>query len=169
MSCDYNCFECAEVNSCNDSKRYINKRRDRKEYMKNYYQANREGLLRRANERNARKSLRGEGEMIERGNLRYKYTIHLDLEPIVDSIMDILKGYYDSCDFGIVGDDLRIEAVDTTPYKKYVVDKPEIEEVHVDKVDRLDMQKIILTALHDLDRVRTTVEIRSEEYIKEDL
>ena len=106
--------------------------------------------------------------MVKRGTLRYKYIIHIDLENITDAVMDILRGYYDEYDFGICGDDLQIEAVDTVPYRHYhspatILDPPE-DEVVADTIKNVDINKVVLTALHDLDKVRTSVEIKSEEY-----
>ena len=75
MSCDYNCFDCAQVNACNDPKRYINKRQDRKEYMRAYYQAHREKLLKRANERHARKNKQGKEYCKERGELMSEFKL----------------------------------------------------------------------------------------------
>ena len=109
-----------------------------------------------------------EDKLVKRGNLKYKYIIHIDLENVVDAVMDILRGYYDEYDFGISGDDLQIEAKDTQRYIHYhspatILDPPEDETV-VDTIKNVDINKVVLTALHDLDKVKTDVEIVSEEY-----
>lgn len=106
--------------------------------------------------------------MIERGTCKYRYMIHIDLEPIVDEIMNVLSGYHDGYNFEGDGEDLCITGWGETPYKKYyspatILDPPE-EDLIVDTIEDVDLKKAILEALHRLDHVRIDAEMLDEEY-----
>ena len=63
---------------------------------------------------------------------------------------------------------MQIEAVDTAPYRHYhtpatILDPPEDETI-VDTIKNVDIEKVVLATLHDIDKVRASVEIKSEDY-----
>lgn len=106
--------------------------------------------------------------MIERGTCKYRYMIHIDLEPIVDEIMDVLSGYHDGYNFEGDGEDLCITGWGETPYKHYhspatILDPPEDEYV-ADTIEGIDLKTAILEALHRLERVHVSAEMLDEEY-----
>lgn len=108
---------------------------------------------------------------VKRGILKYRYRISINLEDIADKVMNVIKPYCDDYEFESDGDTLEITVNDTSSYCHYhspatILDPPEDETV-VETIKDLDMESVVLAALHDIGKVRTNVEIISEEY-KED-
>ena len=58
--------------------------------------------------------------MVKHGYLKYKYTLTIDLENLVDRIMSEMGGYYDTYEFEGDGDKLVIRGEDTTYFKEYI-------------------------------------------------
>jgi hypothetical protein len=109
--------------------------------------------------------------MVRHGYLKYDYTITIDLENLVDKIMEQLHGYYDSYEFEGNGDLLIIEAEDTTYYREYItpatiLDPPE-DEVVCETIEKVDVEKAILAALHSTDAIKVKVEMDDRSIRKE--
>lgn len=110
--------------------------------------------------------------MVKQGYLKYKYTLTIDLENLVDKIMAEMGGYYDTYEFEGDGDKLIIRAEDASFYKEYfspatILDPPEYEIVY-DTIKDFNVEEAIISALHDTDAIKVDVEIDEDSIRKEE-
>lgn len=110
--------------------------------------------------------------MVKHGYLKYKYTLTIDLENLVDRIMGEMGGYYDTYEFEGDGDKLVIRGEDTTYFKEYItpatiLDPPEDELVY-DSVKDYAVEMAVIDALHDTDSIKVDVEIDEDSIRKEE-
>lgn len=110
--------------------------------------------------------------MVKQGYLKYKYTLTIDLENLVDRIMSEMGGYFDDYEFEGDGDKLVIRAEDSTYYKEYIspatiLDPPEYEIIY-DTIKDFNVEQAVLDALHDTDSIKVDVEIDEDSIRKEE-
>ena len=109
--------------------------------------------------------------MVKRGYMKYKYTLTIDLENLVDKIMAEMSGYYDSYEFEGDGDKLIIRGEDTTYFKEYItpatiLDPPEYELI-CDTIKDYAVETAVIEALHDTDSIKVDVEVDEDSIRKE--
>ena len=104
--------------------------------------------------------------MVERGTLIYKYKIKIDLEDLADRIIKEISGYVD--DYEIDFDDYKLvlKCQDSTAYKRYrspatILDPPE-DEVVFDSIEDVDVERAVLDALHDTEKIKVDVSVDHE-------
>jgi hypothetical protein len=110
--------------------------------------------------------------MVKQGYLKYKYTLTIDLENLVDKIMAEMGGYYDTYEFEGDGDKLVIRGEDTTYFKEYItpstiLDPPEDELVY-DSIKDYAVEAAVIAALHDTDSIKVDVEVDEDSIRKEE-
>jgi hypothetical protein len=110
--------------------------------------------------------------MVKQGYLKYKYTLTIDLENLVDKIMAEMGGYYDSYEFEGDGDKLIIRAEDESYYREIttpatILDPPE-HELICDTIKDYAVEMAVIEALHDTDSIKVDVEIDEDSIRKEE-
>lgn len=110
--------------------------------------------------------------MVKQGYLKYKYTLTIDLENLVDKIMSEMGGYFDTYEFEGDGDKLIVKAEDSSFYKEYfspatILDPPEYEIVY-DTIKDFNVEEAIISALHDTDAIKVDVEVDEDSIRKEE-
>ena len=110
--------------------------------------------------------------MIKRGYMKYKYTLTIDLENLVDKIMAEMGGYYDTYEFEGDGDKLIIRAEDSSYYREIItpatiLDPPEYELI-CDTIKDYAVEMAVIEALHDTDSIKVTVEIDEDSIRREE-
>ena len=110
--------------------------------------------------------------MVKHGYLKYKYTLTIDLENLVDKIMSEMGGYFDDYEYEGDCNELIIRAEDTSFYREItspatILDPPEYEIIY-DTIKDFNVEQAVLDALHDTDSIKVDVEIDEDSIRKEE-
>ena len=110
--------------------------------------------------------------MVKRGYMKYKYTLTIDLENLVDRIMNEMGGYYDSYEFEGDGDKLVIRAEDESYYREIItpatiLDPPEYELI-CDTIKDYAVEMAVIEALHNTDSIKVDVEVDEDSIRREE-
>lgn len=103
---------------------------------------------------------------VERGHLRYKYELRIDLEDVIDRIMDNLA--YTDYDYELDDTKLVITAEDYTPYTCYkspatILDPPETDLVISCFVEDMNYKVAVLDGFHNAD-IKVELNVDKESY-----
>lgn len=112
--------------------------------------------------------------MVKHGYLKYKYTLTIDLENLVDKIMNEMGGYYDTYEFEGDGDKLIIRAEDNSYYREIItpatiLDPPEYELI-CDTIKDYAVDVAVIEALHSIawDSIKVDVEVDEDSIRREE-
>ena len=102
------------------------------------------------------------------GLLKYNYTITVNMENLIDTIIGKLSEHIDDCDWETDGEYLIINATDTARFKHWhcnaTLESPAEDETDLlNSIADADVEQLVLDALHEIKRIKTDVEI-DEDY-----